>query len=100
MFAHQSGRWCVRGCGRGGNPLLQVGVRRALEFIIPNLVTQPAAADDDPGRVVDREEAEQEELLQGLFGHDGPELFRRAREAQEGQDYRWLFREARREDIL
>ncbi len=80
--------------------LLQVGVRRALEFIIPNLVTQPAAAEDDPGRVVDREEAEQEEILQGLFGHDGPELFRRARGAQEGQDYRWLFREARREDIL
>ncbi len=80
--------------------LLQVGSRRALEFIMPNLVTQPDPAADDPGRVAERGEEEQQELLRGLFGHDGPELFRRALDAREGQDYRWLFREARQEDIL
>ena len=80
--------------------LLQVGSRRALGFITPHIVTQAAPAEDDPSRVVDRDELEQEELLQGLFGHEGPELFKRAQGAQEGQDYRWLFREARQEDIL
>lgn len=80
--------------------LLRVPPRRALDFITPNLVTEPAPADDDPTRVVDRDEVEQEELLQGLFGHEGPELFERAQRAQEGQDYRWLFRETRQEDIL
>ncbi len=80
--------------------LLQVGSRRALEFIMPNLVTQPDPAADDPGRVAERGEEEQQELLRGLFGHDGPELFRRALDAREGEDYRWLFREARQDDIL
>ena len=80
--------------------LQQVGVRRALEFILPNLTTAANPAEDDPGRVVPRDEAEQMLLLRGLFGHEGPELFRRAEQATEGEDYRWLFRETRRKDIL
>ena len=80
--------------------LQQVGVRRALEFILPNLTTAANPAEDDPGRVVPRDEAELQQLLRGLFGHEGPELFERAEQATEGEDYRWLFRETRRKDIL
>ncbi len=80
--------------------LQQAGVRRALKFILPNLTTAANPAEDDPGRVVPRDEAELQQLLRGLFGHEGPELFERAQQATEGEDYRWLFRETRRKDIL
>ena len=80
--------------------LQRAGVRRALEFVLPNLTTAANPAEDDPGRVVPRDEAELKELLRGLFGHDGPELFDRAQKATEAEDYRWLFRETRRKDIL
>ena len=80
--------------------LQQVSVRRALEFILPNLTTAENPAEDDPGRVVPRDEAELQLLLRGLFGHEGPELFERAEQATESEDYRWLFRETRRKDIL
>ena len=80
--------------------LQQVSVRRALEFILPNLTTASDPADDDPGRVMPRDEAELQQYLRGLFGHEGPELFERAEQATESEDYRWLFREARRKDIL
>ena len=50
--------------------------------------------------MVPRDEAELQQLLRGLFGHEGPELFERAEQATEGEDYRWLFRETRRKDIL
>jgi hypothetical protein len=80
--------------------LQQVSVRRALEFILPNLTTAANPAEDDPGRVVPRDEAELQLLLRGLFGHEGPELFERAEQATESEDYRWLFRETRRKDIL
>lgn len=80
--------------------LQQVSVQRALEFILPNLTTASDPAEDDPGRVTPRDEAELQQLLRGLFGHEGPELFERAEQATESEDYRWLFREARRKDIL
>jgi hypothetical protein len=57
-------------------------------------------AEDDPGRVVDRAENDRKELLKGLFGHDGPDLFERAMEANVGEEYLWDFRDARQEDIL
>ena len=80
--------------------LQQAGSRRALEVLLPKLLTVANPAEDDPGRVVDRPEDDRNELLKGLFGHDGPELFKRAMKSNEGEDYLWDFRDARQEDIL
>ena len=78
----------------------QAGSRRALEVLLPKLLTVANPAEDDPGRVVDRPEDDRNELLKGLFGHDGPELFERAMKSNEGEEYLWDFRDARQEDIL
>ena len=83
-----------------GAKLQQAGSRRALEVLLPKLLTVANPAEDDPGRVVDRPEDDRNELLKGLFGHDGPELFKRAMKANEGEEYLWDFRDARQEDIL
>ena len=83
-----------------GTKLQQAGSRRALEVLLPKLLTVANPAEDDPGRVVDRPEDDRNELLKGLFGHDGPELFKRAMKANEGEEYLWDFRDARQEDIL
>ena len=80
--------------------LQQAGSRRALEVLLPKLLTVANPAEDDPGRVVDRPEDDCNELLKGLFGHDGPELFKRAMKSNEGEEYLWDFRDARQEDIL
>ena len=80
--------------------LQQAGSRRALEVLLPKLLTVANPAEDDPGRVVDRPEDDRNELLKGLFGHDGPELFKRAMKSNEGEEYLWDFRDARQEDIL
>ncbi len=80
--------------------LQQAGSRRALEVLLPKLLTVANPAEDDPGRVVDRPEDDRDELLKGLFGHEGPELFKRALKANEGEEYLWDFRDARQEDIL
>ena len=80
--------------------LQQAGSRRALEVLLPKLLTVANPAEDDPGRVVDRPEDDRNELLKGLFGHDGPELFKRAMKSNEGDGYLWDFRDARQEDIL
>jgi hypothetical protein len=83
-----------------GAKLQQAGSRRALEVLLPKLLTVANPAEDDPGRVVDRPEDDRNELLKGLFGHDGPELFERAMKSNEGEEYLWDFRDARQEDIL
>ncbi len=83
-----------------GAKLQQAGSRRALEVLLPKLLTVANPAEDDPGRVVDRPEDDRNELLKGLFGHDGPELFKRAMKSNEGEEYLWDFRDARQEDIL
>jgi len=83
-----------------GNKLQQAGSQRALEVLLPKLLTVADPAEDDPGRVVDRAENDRNELLKGLFGHEGPGLFKRAMEANVGEEYLWDFRDARQEDIL
>lgn len=83
-----------------GEKLQQAGSRRALEVVLPKLLTVANPAEDDTGRVDDRTEDDREELLKGLFGHEGPELFKRAMKANEGEEYLWDFRDARQEDIL
>ena len=83
-----------------GAKLQQAGSRRALEVLLPKLLKVANPAEDDPGRVVDRPEDDRNELLKGLFGHDGPELFERAMKSNEGEEYLWDFRDARQEDIL
>lgn len=83
-----------------GAKLQQAGSRRALEVLLPKLLTVANPAEDDPRRVVDRPEDDRNELLKGLFGHDGPELFKRAMKSNEGEEYLWDFRDARQEDIL
>lgn len=83
-----------------GKKLQQAGSRRALEVLLPKLLTVANPAEDDPERVVDRPEDDRIELLNGLFGHDGPELFKRAMKSNEGMEYLWDFRDARQEDIL
>ena len=83
-----------------GKKLQQAGSRRALEVVLPKLLTVANPAQDDTGRVGDRTEDERKELLKGLFGHEGPELFKRAMKANEGEEYLWDFRDARQEDIL
>ncbi|MDB4365929.1 hypothetical protein N9Z08_03280 [Pirellulales bacterium] len=80
--------------------LQQAGSQRALEVLLPKLLTVADPAEDDPGRVVDRAENDRNELLKGLFGHEGPSLFKRAMEANVGEEYLWDFRDARQEDIL
>jgi hypothetical protein len=67
---------------------------------LPKLLTVSNPAEDDAGRVGDRTDDDREELLKGLFGHEGPELFERAMKANEGEEYLWDFRDARQEDIL
>ena len=83
-----------------GAKLQQAGSRQALEVLLPKLLTVANPAEDDPRRVVDRPEDDRNELLKGLFGHDGPELFKRAMKSNEGEEYLWDFRDARQEDIL
>ena len=83
-----------------GKKLQQAGSQRALDVLLPKLLTMADPAEDDPGRVVDRAENDRKELLKGLFGHDGPDLFERAMEANVGEEYLWDFRDARQEDIL
>lgn len=83
-----------------GEELQRAGSRRALDVLLPKLLTVSNPAEDDAGRVGDRTDDDREELLKGLFGHEGPELFKRAMKANEGEEYLWDFRDARQEDIL
>ncbi len=80
--------------------LQQQGPQRALAFILPNLTTVPDPAEDDSGRVAARDKDELKKWLQGLFGHEGPKLYEAAIEAEVGENYRWLFRDTERKDIL
>ncbi|MCK4683397.1 MAG: hypothetical protein KAT44_00455, partial [Pirellulales bacterium] len=57
-----------------GEELQRAGSRRALDVLLPKLLTVSNPAEDDAGRVGDRTDDDREELLKGLFGHEGPEL--------------------------
>jgi hypothetical protein len=76
------------------------GARAAIEILNPSLASKPDPTEDDPARHVAREPGEREEILRGLFGHEGPEVYRRAMEINEGVDYSWVFRTVTGRDTL